>query len=319
MKNILIKKHFLITCLALGLILSIEFAECQTVSTPIVGFSKVTAPAGTIVVVPSFVKPNLYQGTSTLSGQVFSCSSFTAGQLAPTTYTDGRPNYPTSYVEIVSGPYEGTVMDIQSNTTSSVTVTGAPTILNGQSVSIAIRRHITLDDLVVGASGLQDYSDGATVFNSDGSSSIRYFASGSWVADDYSTPAGQTVVYPGQGLTLSSAGASLILNGNVKTTKTLVPLYAGVINLVGPGNPSGNTNLENLNIASALDPYNDGINSFSANGEMTIAETYFSDGSGILDSSYSPIGSPAYVGVNSGFVVSVGSSKYWTVPSTLNQ
>ena len=35
----------------------------QTVSTPIVGFSKVSAPSGTIVVVPSFVKANRFQGS----------------------------------------------------------------------------------------------------------------------------------------------------------------------------------------------------------------------------------------------------------------
>lgn len=57
--------------LALGMI-SISGANslvAQTVSTPIVGFSKVSAPSGTIVVVPSFVKANRFQGAVTLSGK----------------------------------------------------------------------------------------------------------------------------------------------------------------------------------------------------------------------------------------------------------
>jgi hypothetical protein len=303
--------------LALGMI-SISGANslvAQTVSTPIVGFSKVSAPSGTIVVVPSFVKANRFQGAVTLSGQTFAVTGFAANQLAPSAHTDGRPNYPKAYVEITSGTFEGTVLDILSNTTSSVTVSGAPPELNGQSVSIAIRDHFTLDDLAQGQAGLVDYDSGVTLYNSDGTTSIRYYATGSWVADDYSTPAGNTIIYPGQGITLSSAPATLTLSGNVKQTKTVIPLYSGgVVNLVGPGNPSGSDSLNAVNIASALAPYDDGINSFSSNGLMTIAETYYSDGAVILNSSYEPLPSPAYVASNSGFVVTVSSPKTWVLP-----
>lgn len=291
----------------------------QTVSTPIVGFSKVSAPSGTIVVVPSFVKANRFQGSVTLSGQNFAVSGFSANQLAPSSYTDGRPNYPRTYVEITSGTYEGTVLDILSNTSSSVTVSGAPTELNGQSVNIAIRDHFTLDDLAQGQAGLVDYDSGVTLYNSDGTTSIRYYATGSWVADDYSTPAGNTIIYPGQGVTLSTAPATLTLSGSVKPTKTVVPLYAGgVVNLVGPGNPSGNDSLDAINIAASLAPYEDGINSFSSNGLMTIAETYYSNGTEILNSSYEPLPAPAYVTSNSGFVVTVSSAKTWVLPKIVS-
>lgn len=303
--------------LVLGMIsfLGPNCLTAQTVSTPIVGFSKVSAPSGTIVVVPSFVKANRFQGAVILSGQNFAVPGFTSNQLAPSTYTDGRPNYPKTYVEITSGPLEGTVLDILSNTASSVTVSGAPSELNGQSVPIAIRDHFTLDDLAQSQSGLVDYDSGVTLYNSDGTTSIRYYVAGSWVSDDYSTPAGNTIIYPGQGITLSTGPATLTLSGIVKPTKTVIPLYAGgVVNLVGPGNPSGSSSLDAVNIAGALAPFDDGINSFSSNGLMTIAETYYSDGSVILDSSYEALASPAYVQPNSGFVVTVSSPKTWVLP-----
>lgn len=300
------------------LVLGNKPSVAQTVSTPIVGFSKVTAPSGTIVVVPSFVKPNRFQGSVTLNGQNFAVTGFSVNQLAPSSYTDGRPNYPKAYVEITSGTYEGTVLDILSNTASSVTVSGAPTELNGQSVNIAVRDHFTLDDLAQGQSGLVDYDSVVNVYNSDGTTSTRYYVTGSWVADDYSTAAGNTIIYPGQGITLSTGSASLTLSGNVKTTKTVVPLYAGAVNLVGPGNPSNQSNLDSIGIASVLAPYDDGINSFASNGTMTMLDTFYSNGSGILNSSYEPITAPAYVASNSGFVVSVSNPKTWTLPRIIN-
>lgn len=301
--------------IGLALVILCGSAKAQTVSTPIVGFSKVAAPSGTIIVVPSFIKANRFQGAATLSGQSFACNAFVANALAPSNFSDGRPNYPKSYVEITSGPYEGMVLDILSNTASAVTVSGAPSALNGQSVNIAIRDHYTLDDLASGQSGLIDYDSGVALYNSDGTSSIRFYASGSWVADDYSTPAGNTVIYPGQGVTLSSGGASITLTGNVKTTKTMIPLYAGgAVNLVGPGNPSSSSSLDNINLAPALDPYNDGFNSFSTNGSMSIVGTYFSDGASVLNDAYEPLASPAFVGVNSGMVVTVSSPTTWVLP-----
>jgi hypothetical protein len=206
-------------------------------------------------------------------------------------------------------------LDILSNTPSSLTVSGAPSELNGQSVSISIRDHFTLDDLARGQSGLLDYDSGVSLYNSDGTTSIRYYANGSWVSDDYSTPAGNTIIYPGQGITLSTAPATLTLFGNVKQTKTVIPLYAGgVVNLVGTGNPSGSDSLDAVNIAGALAPFEDGINSFSSNGLMTIADTYYSNGTEILNSSYEPLTTPAYVQSNSGFVVTVSSAKTWVLP-----
>lgn len=313
------KSNIVIVIFASLLVLANNLLIAQTVSTPIVGFSKVTAPSGTIVVVPSFVKANRFQGSVTLAGQNFAVTGFSANQLAPSSHTDGRPNYPKAYVEITSGSFEGTVLDILSNTSSSVTVSGAPSELNGQSVSIAIRDHFTLDDLAQGQSGLVDYDSGVTLYNSDGTTSIRYFVTGSWVSDDYSTPAGNTIIYPGQGITLSTGAATLTLSGNVKQTKTVVPLYSGgVVNLVGPGNPSGSDSLDSINIATTLAPYEDGINAFSSNGLMTIAETYYSDGSEILNSSYEPLPSPAYVASNSGFVVTVASPKTWVLPKIVS-
>jgi len=295
------------------------FAQSTTVSTPIVGFSNINLPSGSAMVVPGFVKPAVYSGSSAVSGQVFSVSGLVSSSFNSSNYSD-RPNYPKYYVEITSGPYEGYTFDIISNTTTSVSVSDVPSAMSGLTVSMTIRPHFVLDDLVKNQSGLSDYSDAVNLSNPDGSVTTRFYASGSWLAEDFSTPAGHTVVYPGNGVVFSSGGAKVTTSGNVKTTKTVVPLYSTTINYVGQMNPSGATKVTNLGIAGALSPYSDGMNAFSNDGSLTTVGTYYSDGSAILDAGYSPLAGNAAdsVASNSGFAVSVGSSTVWTMPSVVN-
>lgn len=289
----------------------------STVSTPVVGFSKISLPAGSVAIAPSFVKPAVFSGTATITGQSFS-GSFSS-TLNPTTFSD-RPNYPTHYVEIISGVHEGLSFDVDSAGPSGIVTSGIPTALNGQSVSIVVRPHLTLNDLVQGQAGLADYSDAVSIQNSDGSTTTRFYAEGSWIAEDYTTPAGHTVIYPGTGLVFSAGGATLTTSGQVKSTKTVVPLYASAVNIVGPANPSSATLVNQLGIASALSAYSDGFNVFSADGNLSTVATYFSDGSGILDSGYAPLdpASNDSVGSNSAMAVSVSQDSFWTVTSPLN-
>lgn len=283
----------------------------------VVGYSKVSAASGTVLVVPGFVKASKYSGSSTITGQTFNASGLTANALNASNFND-RPNYPTHYVEITSGSYEGYSFDIVSNTTGQITVSGIPSGLNGQNVTIAVRPHMTLDDLV--APGLADYTDAVNIINADGSSSTRFYASNSWLAEDFSTPAGHTVVYPGSGYTLTSGGATITTTGVVKSTKTAVPLYSAAVNYVGPMNPGGTTKVNNLGIASILAPYTDGFNVASNDGNMQTTATYFSDGAGILDSGFSNLDPAALdnVSSNAGFTVSVSADSYWIMPSPLN-
>ena len=311
------KKNHLIAVLALAA--TPAFLHAQTTSySEVVGYSQISAPSGTVLVVPGFVKSAIYTSSSSISGQNFSASGLSAGALNSSTYTDGRPNYPTHYVEITAGAYEGYSFDIVSNTSGQITVLDLPSALNGQTVSIAVRPHTTLDDLI--APGLSDYTDAVNIINSDGTTTTRFYASNSWIAEDFSTPAGHTVIYPGSGYTLSSGGVTITTQGTVKTTKTAVPLYAAAVNYVGPMNPGGSTKVNNLGIAGNLSPYTDGFNVASNDGNMLTTATYFSDGTGILDSGFSNLDPNAAdnVSSNAGFTVSVSADTVWIMPSPLN-
>lgn len=285
----------------------------------VVGYSKISAPSGTVTIVPGFVKAAKFAGTVSVSNQSFNVNGFSVGALDATSFSDGRPNYPTHYIEITSGAYEGYSFDIVQNSANSVTTTGVPSALNGQSVSVAVRAHTTLDDIA--SPSLADYSDAVNLVNPDGSATTRFYASGSWVAEDYSTPAGHTVLYPGQAVSLSSGGATITTTGVVKSTKTAVPLYAAAVNFVGPLSPSGSSKMNVLGIASGLAPYSDGFNAFTNDGNMTTVATYYSDGAAILDAGYSPLDPTATdsIETNTGFAVSVTSDTYWIMPSPLNR
>lgn len=289
-----------------------------TVSTPIVGFRKTTLPSGSVCIVPGFVKGPVYQSSSLISGQNFAVTGLTSGAFNESSFSD-RPNYPTYYVEIVSGTYEGYTFDVQSNSASQVTVSGLPSQLNGQTVSIAIRPHYKLDDLAAGNNGLLDYSDAVNITNPDGSTTTRYFASGSWIAEDFASPAGHTVIYPGSGVVFSTGGASITTSGTVKTTKTAVPLYAAAVNYVGRMNPSGSSLVSGMNMAGILVPYTDGFNVPSFDGQMTTTSTYYSDGVETLDAGYSPLapGATDAIPADSGVQVSVSSDTVWIMNSAL--
>jgi hypothetical protein len=310
------KKLFKNWVLLLGALTTSAFGQ-STVSTPVVGFSKINLPAGSVAIAPSFVKAAVFSGTSTINGQVFS-GSFSS-TLNPTSFSD-RQNYPTHYVEITSGAYEGYSFDVDSAGAAGITSTGVPSALNGQSVNIVVRPHQTLNDLVQAQSGLADYSDAVSIQNSDGSTTTRFYAEGSWIAEDYSTPAGHTVIYPGTGLVFSAGGATLTTSGQVKPTKTVIPLYSSAVNIVGPANPSSATLVNELGIAGALGAYSDGFNVFSSDGNLSTVATYFSDGSSILDSGYAPLdpSSSDSVESNSAVAVSVSQDSLWTVNSPLN-
>ena len=288
-----------------------------TVNSDIVGYSKITAPSGTVALVPGFVKSPKFTGSATLSGQSFAVT-MPAGELNQSNFSD-RPNYPTHYIEITAGDYEGYAYDIVSNTATSVTAANVPSAINGQTFSVVIRPHVTLDDIA--SASMAEYSDAVNLINPDGSTTTRYYAAGSWIAEDYSTAAGHTVIYPGQAALLSSGGVEIMTTGVVKTTKTAVPLYAAAVNYVGPLSPGGDTKVTQLQIESSMAPYADGFNQFSSDGSMTTIGTFYSDGTDVLDAGYSPLSSSATdsIEINTGFALSAGADGYWIMPSPLSR
>lgn len=287
----------------------------QTVSTPIVGFSKVEAPAGGRIVAPIFVKAPVFSGTSSISGQSFSGSFSSA--LDPTSYTD-RPNYPTHYVEITSGVNEGLSFDVISAGPTGITVSGVPAGMTGTSVSIVVRPHITLADLAASGSGLQDFSDAITIFRENNQKASYIYTSTGVVADDYSTPADHVVIYPGTGVVLNNgASASFTFTGQVKTTKTIVPIYSGE-SIIAPVDPQGGKKVSQLNIAGALAPFSDAFSVISTSGNLN-ASSFYSDGSEVLDENYSPVAglTDLSVTVGNGMIINANTDASWIANSPI--
>jgi hypothetical protein len=256
------------------------------------------------------------QSTVTISGGSASFSgSFTQGTLGPTT---APLSYPTTYVQVTSGTYSGYVFDIDSvNSQGAIVASDVPAALNGQTIQIRVMPHMTLTEVFTGATGLTPYADAFTLTNPDGSKAIRYWTGDGWVADDYSTPAGQTVIYPGQGFVFTaSAAVTLVTSGAVQTVSTAVPLYAGIVNLVGAQNPGAATKIQSLNLASTLAPYADAISTYTTHGSLVTADVYYSDGVDMLNSSYAPLppNSSDSVPAGSGIAANVGDEIVWLSP-----
>lgn len=296
-----------------------------TVTTDPVGFTGVALPVGGSVTVPTLLNPAVYTGRATIgttSVTPVTAPGWSVNTFAESQYTD-RPNYPVYYVEVVEGAFEGYSFDIIANSAAALTVPAGyiPAQLNNQTVKVVVRRHITLDDLTVGSTGLAAYEDAITLFNSDGTNSARYYDGASWIADDFSTPVGHSILYPGTGFIFNSTyGGQLALNGAVKTTKTAIPLYARATNIVGPLNPTAQTFLVNSNIALALDPYNEGFTTYSSDGTFTALLSYYSDGASLLDGSFNalPSNAPDAIPGNRGiFISELSYDRVWISKSPL--
>jgi len=310
------KKTNLIAILALAA--TPAFLHAQTTSySSIVGYSKVNVAAGGGVVAPVFVKPAVFTGTSTISGQTFS-GSFSSS-LNPTGFSD-RPNFPTHYVEITSGANEGLVFDVSSASGSGIVVTGIPTALNGQTVSIVVRPHVTLGDIATQSSGLADFSDAITIYRENNVKSSYIYTTTGVVGDDYSTPSDHVVIYPGYAVVLNTLGNSTFtLTGEVKTTKTRVPLFAGET-LIAPIDPQGGKKVSQLNLAGALEGYTDAISLVSTTGDLSL-NSFYSDGvTDMLDENYTPVDATTdkVVKAGNGFIVNSLTDRVWTANSPLN-
>jgi len=285
----------------------------------VVGYSKYSLSSGQYIFSPTFVKQNLYTGSGTVSNKTLAVSGLTTSSLAPSSYNDGTPNYPRAYVEILSGTYAGVAFDISSVTSNTVTI-DSPSDLNGQNVSFAIRNHVTLGDVFTPASGMSEYSDAITLFNSDGSTSIRYLAGGVVTTDDFTTLAGHTPIYPGSGVILNIGGnVTLSLVGSVKSTVAKVPVYPGVNNIVGTLDPSSNLKATASTLATSLGAFTDSATLYSNNGNFALQNFIYSDGASVTDDSfnaYDPTNSPV-ISSGSGLIVNVPAPSYIVLNSPI--
>ena len=124
----------------------------------------------------------------------------------------------------------------------------------------------------------------------------------------------RTNLFIGEGfLTSFASSVSLTINGHVKTTKTKVPVHAGLVNLVGCLAPS-DTTVDGLNATSSLVPYSDTVRVVSQDGNFTTQSTYYTDGSMMTKDFATNSGSDSFVGHNSA-LLSAGSNTYITLPA----
>ena len=299
---------------ALGLaVMGSSALTAQTVVTlGTCGYTTVQAPAGGRVVAPVFVKDAVYKGYASITGGMFSASGVTASTLGPTSYTD-RPNAPRYYLEILSGAFAGYAYDVAANDTNSITVSGLPGALDGQSnVSIAVHPHVTLGDLANASSGLVYLTDAFTLYQSNNVKSSYYFNNPGVVGDDFRTPADQVVIYPGTGVVVNNVnGASFKPGGVLMTSQLVVPIHAGET-LIAPVSPLP-AKISDLSLPGSLDPYSDSVSLITTDGALGIL-SFYSDGSSLLDQNYSPVipaNAPNVVAGN-GIIINAGSERTWT-------
>lgn len=321
MRNCL--KLTLQTLLALVAVSLCQNLIAQTVSTPIVGFYKKNFPAGGSLQTVGFIKPAAFSGAATsISGSTISRTSagWTSGQFAP------QSGLPTHYVEITSGPRAGYTYDVLSNTSASITVADSDISNAGGTASFKVIPHIKISDIFSGASNLSDYNDQISVFNPDGSNTnlLRDSSVSSGWIDATSGSEADAVIYPNQGFVLTTASAGQITaSGTVKDTPTVVPLYAGKVNIVALANPGDpQKNVQNVNLGNNLNAYDSQVVIYKQDGSL-LQDTALlwagsSDG-GFLDATS---GSPA-AGVNikgvEPVIVSVTENTTWVCQPPLNQ
>jgi hypothetical protein len=283
-----------------------------TSSTPVIGFYKQTIQKGNNPLVCGFVAKKEFQGamvshTPGTANSVISQASvsWTVGQFQ----TAANPATESShYIEILSGVHAGLVLDIVSNTATTLTVEGNTAALPANPVSglvgneiYCIRKHATLGQILPGGGGL-DISDTVTLYNSDNTSTLVSWSGMGWEDAFSGDDRGDLPIYPGQGFVINHFANSNILltvgGGEVsyiKTGDTKVPLYTSsnptkaLRNMVGAINPlvadSGATDttpLGNFGLTTGL-LSSDVIQLTPANGPFSASSSYGVEGNSITD------------------------------------
>ena len=319
--------------LATAMLLGVANAQTPS-SSPAIGFYKFDVPAGQSAWVCGFVTKKDFQGqaTSTAAGDPLPDSTPTTviTQSGATWAVDG---FNLHYVEILTaGASAGAIMDVVSNTANTVrvkgTLTGAPTY--------CVRKHATLGTVFTDSAVLEAYSDSISLYNSNNTLS-SYFATGvngEWLADDFSTPANDAIIYPGQGFVVAATNPVILTIGGgevsyVKTGPTQIPVYRGQTNFVGLINPlvatsptdplvypnplistpttaGGYTTLGSFGLTSSgLEDYSDSITLYTQGGDLNPSGAFFTAGSDILADDFSTIANGTLLRNGYAFIVSV--------------
>lgn len=307
-------------------IVSLLFAQesrAQSVATNPVGYNMFTLPAGYSLRVNTFVQTTAFQGTASAvtnaSNSVITLST-TSGAITSGTFneTGSGPSY---YVEILdAGSAQGLIADIISNTATTIKVdTNLIPFGTLGTCSFCVRPHTTLSTLFPTAtSGFQANTDYMLLYPANSSTpTIFDFTNTGWVdASAGGTPAGNQVVYPGQGFIIYVGTAKTVpVVGCVKPGPTQVPLYSGGVNLVGTINPAvgGTQTLSAFNFPGSLTANTDYVEPFADNGLLQSAGVYYSSGGNMIGGSGNA--NSLTVNASNSVVVGVTQSKNWIMPS----
>jgi len=180
------------------LLLSVLSLKAQTsvAYSPVYGYDTMSFPGGWCIITDPFINPSIYSGNAVVNGETFTINNVITNNITDIPH----------YVEVTSTNYNGYIFDITTNTKNIITATNVPSELQGQTLAINIRKHVTLQQFVSNSTGLQDYSDALSTPNgNDGWVTYIYISNGI-VAGDFVTPADNTTLYPGEGICINNCG-----------------------------------------------------------------------------------------------------------------
>ena len=299
------------------LVTAVMAGNAQSNSTVPVGYQVQSFDAGNTIHTVTFVKPDLFQGlasSKTESSLVVSSATFGDYGLV-----DGSP---THYVKILDGPLTGYVFDVISNTATSIVVDGSLATA-GTTPRFLVRQHIRLADVFATSTGLSDGSDTFTLFNSDGSSTVALRAAGDsptgWLNVVTEAPM-NPVIYPNQGFLLTTVNSgTFTVADTVESTPTVVPLYAGAVNLVSRSNPSsGNLSPIELGIGNNMSAGSDTVEWLSNTGSLASLDVGLYAGSDGFVNVVTEAETASTVGSNTVLNVTVVQDTTFTAPAPYN-
>jgi len=317
----MMKKTNLLAILTLAATPAFLHAQVTSYS-DVVGYQKIDLPYGGKAVAPTFVKPNVFTGAATITGSTVTVASgaLTGLSLGPTAFSAPVVNFPRYYAEVVStnSQFYGYNFDISAaNTGAGFTSANIPVGLSG-SVNIAIRAHVTLDDL--DPAKMSD-GDSVTIFDSQGNSFTYYQASASWVDSNGTSGFGHVPVYPGTGFIFAgqTQANTITVLGTVKNTPTAVPVYVNAYaNIVAAINPSTTVNYANQNLAASI---GDGaaFTRYTTDGSFIEDSTFYSFNGDVFDSNGTQTTSALVSGGEAVNIGSLAADTYWIAPAAISQ
>jgi hypothetical protein len=293
-----------LTWVAMGVLFSCSLSAQSTVSTPIVGFQKIAVPSGlSTAAFPMLNSDILKTSASSIAGSVLTLSGQSnVGSLL----TSGAPYY----IEIYSGNLKGDRFDVDTAatiTSANGTVTLASSSANNtypvasiganlDNATIALRQHVTLDQIRASASpalvgnNIAGSADQVQIYNPTTKSYTTYFLRGdgtNWRLSGATTNGFNNVIIPpGTGVFIQKRGSSTELTtaGAVRQNDFARPYQTGLQMLASPypmnftaagfggSSSSGWTGNNIAGSADQIQIYNPGTKSYT---------TYFLRGDGV--------------------------------------